>query len=313
MRYRLPLWTTGAVGVQMVLGGLIVGKDAGFVCPDWPLCRGDVIPRMNGLVALEMVHRGSALVVLVLVLWTAWWVRRSFRHQRSLWRTAVAALASLCLQVLVGGLIVLFKLPGVVTTVDVLNSMVMLTLMVRLTVRAERAARDSGPSWSGGVAGHSALRRPALRVLWAAYLAVGVGAIFRHTGASQALFGQMSYLASHGQHTPPSPALSGTLLVLHVGTGGLLAAAAGAFLRAARREGVLVRAATAQACLVGLQAALGMTALATQLEWVVATLHWATAGLLMAVTSWLACEAAPARAEARERALVAVPEPGTVR
>ena len=41
----------------IVLGALVRANDAGLACPDWPLCFGEVIPRMNLEVAFEWTHR----------------------------------------------------------------------------------------------------------------------------------------------------------------------------------------------------------------------------------------------------------------
>jgi len=41
----------------IVLGALVRAHDAGLACPDWPLCFGEVVPRMNLQVAFEWGHR----------------------------------------------------------------------------------------------------------------------------------------------------------------------------------------------------------------------------------------------------------------
>ncbi|MBX5435975.1 MAG: COX15/CtaA family protein [Alicyclobacillaceae bacterium] len=317
MVHRLPVLTTAVIGVQMVLGGIIVGKDAGFVCPDWPLCHGDVLPPLTGLVALELIHRASALLALVLVCWTAVWVWRTQSHRKDARRTVVAALASLLLQVVVGGLIVLFRLPGVVTTVDVVNSMVMLTLFVHLTVSLNKAEAPQSPRPAGGGLGAAlgaaaAVRRAAQRLLAAAYLAVVAGAVFRHTGASEALFGEMNYIASHGQHTPPGSVASALMLAAHIATGGLLAAASGRFLHVARREGGPAQAARYVVAMVACQAGTGMMALATRLDFLVATLHWALAGGIVALCSWLVSATSHSMARVPAPGALGLAEPGPV-
>ena len=41
----------------IVLGALVRANDAGLACPDWPLCFGEFVPRMDLRVGLEYSHR----------------------------------------------------------------------------------------------------------------------------------------------------------------------------------------------------------------------------------------------------------------
>src|SRR5262245_7554237 len=41
----------------IVLGALVRAHGAGLACPDWPLCFGALVPRMNLAVAFEWTHR----------------------------------------------------------------------------------------------------------------------------------------------------------------------------------------------------------------------------------------------------------------
>ena len=93
-----------AVVAQVALGGWLTANYAGLACPDFPKCHGAWIPAMNigegfdiaqtvgpnylgGLlsgdarVAIHVVHRVGALVVLAAVGWLAWRVG----HRRSAW------------------------------------------------------------------------------------------------------------------------------------------------------------------------------------------------------------------------------------
>lgn len=297
MTYRLAFWSTIAIAVQMVLGGIVVGENAGFVCPDWPLCDGQVLPALTGLVLLDLVHRFSALAVSVLVLATAIAVWRT-RKQHSLQFSIIgAALVSLLLQIVVGDLIVLFKLPGVTTTIDVANSMIMLALFVVLTMIARRVLREERGLTAAADPQLSRLAGPAWGVLGAAFFSIVVGALFRHSGASEALFGKMEYLSSHGQTTPPSMWTSQTLLMFHIASGMLLTATAVWFLVTALRTRRYRGIAFAEIALVMVQAALGMHTLSTELGIVPATLHWGNAALLMAVLTWTAITAHAAKYE----------------
>ncbi|MCL6515930.1 COX15/CtaA family protein, partial [Alicyclobacillus sp.] len=115
MNWKVPLTASVVTAVQMTLGAVVVGTDAGFSCPDWPLCNGVLFPRLDGLVALELVHRGTALVVMALVGWFAVGALRQSTDGR-LRRLAWGVVASVGVQVVVGGLIVLTHAPGITTT-----------------------------------------------------------------------------------------------------------------------------------------------------------------------------------------------------
>lgn len=59
---------TAAVYGQAVLGGIVSTNHAGLACPDWPTCNGAWFPPLEGGVALQMLHRWGAAVVIVAML-----------------------------------------------------------------------------------------------------------------------------------------------------------------------------------------------------------------------------------------------------
>ena len=66
--YRLSHWTLIALFFQILLGGLVAASNAGLACPDFPLCQGVWLPNLQGLVALQFLHRVVALLVFLMVL-----------------------------------------------------------------------------------------------------------------------------------------------------------------------------------------------------------------------------------------------------
>jgi len=75
----LPLlgFAVFATYVQCVLGGIVSTHHAGLACPDWPTCWGVWLPRMEGLVGLQMAHRFGAYTLTAVMLAVAARVRAS--------------------------------------------------------------------------------------------------------------------------------------------------------------------------------------------------------------------------------------------
>lgn len=112
----LPTWyaqTFGAlvatVFALIALGGSVRVMNAGLACPDWPLCFGDVIPDYHPQVYFEFIHRALAGVVGIVVLGLQVLLFRSKAPRHLKWLGA-ASLALLTVQIVFGGLTVLWQL-----------------------------------------------------------------------------------------------------------------------------------------------------------------------------------------------------------
>jgi cytochrome c oxidase assembly protein subunit 15 len=137
----------------IVLGALVRAHEAGLACPDWPLCFGEVVPRMDLKVAFEWTHRAvagsvalcfSALALLAL--------------RRPLTRDAVrlplaAGFALLLLQVLLGALTVWKLLAPWTVTAHLLtgNAFSLTLLLTALALRDAAADRPARPAVPGRV------------------------------------------------------------------------------------------------------------------------------------------------------------------
>ncbi len=74
---RLIGWTGLAVLAQMLLGSWVTGTHAGLAFADFPLMNGSLLPKVViGEQAIQLLHRGLAVLVLLLVIWVARRVRR---------------------------------------------------------------------------------------------------------------------------------------------------------------------------------------------------------------------------------------------
>lgn len=136
---RLALITSVAAYVQILLGATMRHTGAGLACPDFPLCNGALLPPLSdAAIALHMSHRAGAVLVTVLVLYVAERAWALHPDAPELRRPALAAVALVALQVLLGALSVLSELAVNITTAHVGGGALLLCSLVVLTMRAHR-------------------------------------------------------------------------------------------------------------------------------------------------------------------------------
>ena len=118
--------TVGLFFLLLVWGNLVAGLKAGLACPDWPLCLGEVLPPFRLDVWMEFLHRviaGVAGVALVALSWTR---LRAYRGGAK--AVPVAAVALLLAEVVMGGAVVLLKIPVQLTTVHFITGLAVFVL-----------------------------------------------------------------------------------------------------------------------------------------------------------------------------------------
>lgn len=108
----------GALGL-IALGGFTSSSFAGGVCPEWPLCNGEVLPLGEGreLQTLHMLHRliAAAVALATMYLTLALW-RERLRYPLA-WRFAVGAVVAIAAAVAVGALNAIMFVPDIVTAI----------------------------------------------------------------------------------------------------------------------------------------------------------------------------------------------------
>jgi cytochrome c oxidase assembly protein subunit 15 len=261
----------------IVLGALVRAHEAGLACPDWPLCFGELIPRLNLEVAFEWTHRVVAgSVSLAFAALAALALRRpATRRVAPLLALAAALLAT---QVLLGALTVWKLLAPWTVTAHLItgNSFAATLLLTALALRERAAPRRRAPV------------RPAARA------ATAVAAALL---ALQLLLGGLVASRYAGLACPEWPAcMAGVwfptwqgpvgLHLLHRLNGYALVAALGALAWAARSDAALRGLARLALGLGLVQIAVGVANVLLHLPVEVTGLHSAlAAGLVLALTA----------------------------
>jgi heme A synthase len=274
MAARLAWAAVVAVFFLMTLGNVVSATGSGLACPDWPLCHGSVIPPLRLDVLIEYSHRLAALAATVLIVATTVLALRGTRVP-GLRRLAWLLPTLLAVQIALGGITVLLKLPHLISTAHLVNALLILGGLILLARRLQAGA----PARAG--TRDDRLRRLARVGLIVLLVQLALGGYVRHSGA--------------GLACPDFPLCSGDLLPtqwlagvhwVHRWLGVLLL---GLFIHVA----VTGRTAATRlvAALAVLQVALGIATVLLQLTPVVRAAHAAVGYAIWAVLVWVSVEA----------------------
>jgi heme A synthase len=175
--HRFAIFTASLTFLLLLMGGLVHNTRSSLACPDWPLCFGQVFPKMVGNVAIEHSHRLVASTVGVLTIVLLGWLWRT--GDRILRRIGVIALVLVIAQGVLGGVTVLLRLPTWVSTAHLAVSQLFFCLLVFVAFRTRPGVSVAEPL-PAGVARWTA---------WATglvYAQMILGAFMRHLGAGLA-------------------------------------------------------------------------------------------------------------------------------
>jgi heme A synthase len=267
----LALGAAALAFLVAVLGSWVRINGAGLTCPDWPLCRGSVVPALSGGVVLEWSHRAGVFLeaFLVLGVLAAGWRLRA--AVPGLGRGLAVLAGVFAVQVLLGG-----------ATVELGNSPISVVLhwamaMALLATLTVLATLGFEPVRIGGAVTGNHRSAGALSVAAAfAFLAMCAGAYVSSSQAGLAcpafpLCGSEAFGSNEAQLAQMLHRLAALFVVLAAS-----AAAAIAWTGGSAR----VRATAAVACaLVFVQAALGAANVLAAMPVALRELHAANAGL----------------------------------
>ncbi|HEY2597825.1 MAG TPA: COX15/CtaA family protein [Candidatus Dormibacteraeota bacterium] len=99
---RLAIVATAATYLMMLTGSTVVASGADESCNSWPLCGGGLALDFTGANAFTMLHRGTVLVVGLLLLHVLSSAFLRWRNVQGMGPTAIAAIVALVMQVGVG-------------------------------------------------------------------------------------------------------------------------------------------------------------------------------------------------------------------
>ena len=140
---RRVAWITVTFTYFLVaLGGTVRTTDSGLSCPDWPLCYGKAYEALNYHTFLEQFHRYVAAIVSVLVITLAISAFMWARKERHILVPALIAPVLLVIQIVLGGLTVLWKLPPNIITAHLGTALAIFATIITIAVMAGKPAES---------------------------------------------------------------------------------------------------------------------------------------------------------------------------
>src|SRR6266702_7025992 len=133
-------WTAvGFTYFLVALGGTVRATGSGLSCPDWPLCFGRPYapPEIHAL--LEEAHRYTASIVSVLVIALAISALIWARKEQQVLIPALMAPFFLVIQIVLGGLTVLWKLPPTIITAHLGTALAIFAMVITVAIMSGRA------------------------------------------------------------------------------------------------------------------------------------------------------------------------------
>ena len=156
-RASVPLARAAAAGTYLLIlsGSLVVGSGASSSCAAWPLCGGGFSLSFDGFPAIQLLHRGLAAAIGVLIIVSLFALLKRYRVDRTVRATVALTLAALAFQVAVGAAVVTLQLPAALRGLHLALASAVWAGTVVLAVLADRLPAAGAP-----VGVHDEARRP---------------------------------------------------------------------------------------------------------------------------------------------------------
>lgn len=140
----LAIVTTLTTYGLVVLGGVVRATDSGDACPDWPRCRGELLPPLDTNVMIEFSHRLVAVVIGLLILALALGAWRWQRGRATLVWGSTLALVLVVAQAILGGLTVINDLSPALVMAHLTTASALLLTLLFVTIESLDVSRASG-------------------------------------------------------------------------------------------------------------------------------------------------------------------------
>ncbi|TMD20285.1 MAG: protoheme IX farnesyltransferase [Chloroflexi bacterium] len=146
-RASVPLARAAAAGTYLLIlsGSLVVGSGASSSCAAWPLCGGGFSLSFEGYPAIQLLHRGLAAAIGVLIIVSLFALLNRHRVQRAVRATVALTLAALAFQVAVGAAVVTLHLPAALRGLHLALASAVWAGTVVLAVLADRLPVGGAP------------------------------------------------------------------------------------------------------------------------------------------------------------------------
>lgn len=136
MKFIRPVaWAASVLTYFLItLGGAVLATGSGLSCPDWPFCFGQAYYAGTYHAFLEQFHRFTAATVSVLIVLLVIGIVTWARRDRALLALAIAAPCLLAIQIVLGGLTVLWKLPPQIITAHLGTALAIFAMVSAIAV-----------------------------------------------------------------------------------------------------------------------------------------------------------------------------------
>jgi heme A synthase len=128
----------------MTVGAFVRASESGLGCPDWPICKGQLVAGGNHAL-IEELHRWIATALVIGLVALALMVFRNYRHERRLVRPIAWMLAMLALQVALGGVTVLLRNVAWTVVAHYAGASLLVASIVLVAVRLACSAAEPAP------------------------------------------------------------------------------------------------------------------------------------------------------------------------